>query len=289
MLGKMTPLAYQIHGKTDRANLSNNLVLVLLHAYPLDSSMWDEVIDRVHAEDPKLPILTIDAPGFGESASGAEVARRLGVAEEPSLDTFAAGIEATLDSLGVSELVMVGLSLGGYAALAYADAYPQRIRGVGLLDTKAESDPEPARKVRLATAAKVLVEGTAVLEESVNTVLGPTTRATRPDVVERLRKEILAAPAEAVAWIQRAMAVRPDRLHVLEGLRVPGIVLRGDEDELSSAEAAEAMATALGSTPAVLGAAGVITLSGVGHMSANEAPEQVASALIDLYSRVRAV
>lgn len=284
----MATLAYQIHGTPERSDLGRAHVLVLLHAYPLDSSMWDGVVAHLHDEDPKLPILTIDAPGFGQSPMGPELAEALGRDDEPSLDLYAAAIEALLESLGINRIVLAGLSLGGYAALAYAEAFPDRIHGIGLLDTKAEADEEPARKVRLATAAKVREQGTSAIEGSLNQVLGRTTLAQRPDVVEAVREKIRAAPPEAVAWIQRAMAARPDRLQVLEQLRVPALVLRGEEDELSSADSARAMAGALDTSPAMLGASGVVTLREAGHLAANEAPIAVASALFDLYRRVTA-
>jgi len=278
----MAPLSYHLHGTAERP------VLVLLHAYPLDSRMWDGVISHLHAEDPDLPILTVDAPGFGDSPEGPAVSEQVDGDEEPSLDTFAKALDATLSELQIDEIVLAGLSLGGYVALAYAEAYPERIRGLGLLDTKAEADEEPARKVRLTTAAKVMTEGTSAIEGSLNNVLGATTLAQRPDVVEEVRKEILAAPPAAVAWIQKAMAARPSRLNVLERLDVPAVVLRGDEDSLSSAQSADAMAAALRVAAPRLGGIGVVTLPGVGHMSANEAPEQVAGALADLYARVAA-
>lgn len=272
ILKGMTPLAHHLYGSPAEP------VLVLLHAYPLNSRMWDGVIALLHEHDADLPILTVDAPGFGDSPSGEDVARMVGGGEEPSLDTFAEALEAMLRELDIEQIVLAGLSLGGYAALAYAEKYPDRICGIGMLDTKAEADEEPARKVRLATAAKVLTEGTEAIASSINAVLGETTLASRPDVVAELKKEIAAAPPAGVAWIQRAMATRPGRMHVLEALNVPALVLRGEEDTLSPAPAAEAMVAALGAAP-------LVTIPGVGHMSATEAPEPVAKALADLYAR----
>lgn len=284
----MNTLGHSLHLPSDDSG-RDATPLVLLHAYPLDSSMWDEVISHLRDTDPRIPILTIDAPGFGTSAPGEEIARTLDLDPSPSLETYAHGIAAVLNHLGFEKVAMAGLSLGGYAALAFAEHYPERLAGLGLLDTKAEADDEPARKVRLATAVRVVEEGIGAIEGSVEVVLGETTRATAPDVVAEVRAQILAAPPEGVAWIQRAMAARPSRLHVLEALHIPALVLRGEEDELSSAGSAEAMATALHTSPAVLGGSGVVTLPGVGHMSANEAPARVASALADLWSRVEAI
>src|SRR5699024_11243995 len=78
----MAPLSYHLHGTAERP------VLVLLHAYPLDSRMWDGVISHLHAEDPDLPILTVDAPGFGDSPEGPAVSDQVDGDEEPSLDTL---------------------------------------------------------------------------------------------------------------------------------------------------------------------------------------------------------
>jgi pimeloyl-ACP methyl ester carboxylesterase len=73
---------------------------------------------------------------------------------------------------------------------------------------------------------------------------------------------------DGIAWGQRAMAKRPDRLAVLKGLDVPAAVVRGDADGIASAAEAESMARALGVS--------VETLGGVGHLAAVEAPRMVA-------------
>lgn len=265
-----TPLALRRHGPT------TGTPLVLLHAYPLDSSMWEAVIEVLSESSPWIPIITIDAPGFGASAPWPDV--------PPSLEAVAESIQEALEGEGVTRAVIAGLSLGGYLALALAERAPGLFAGIGLLDTKAEADEEPARKVRLATATKVLEIGAEAIAGSLQMVLGPTTLAERPEVVEHLRHAIAAAPPEGIAWIQRAMADRPNRLGALEALaiREPAIaalVLRGDEDALASAESAAAMSATLGP------GSERTTILGVGHMSANEAPTSVASALTRLYRR----
>ncbi|HLS00619.1 MAG TPA: alpha/beta hydrolase [Beutenbergiaceae bacterium] len=287
----MTPLAYTIHGTVNSHGTSAQPTapaVVLLHAYPLNSSMWNNVIKHLQDDHPTMPIITIDAPGFGGSPAGPQVAEQVGGPEEPALDTYALAIEATLQTLSFPRVVMVGLSLGGYAAMAYAEKFPDRLAGIGLLNTKAEADDEPARKVRLRTATQVLEEGAQVLEKSIESILGRTTRVHRPDIVEEVRQAILEAPPQAVAWIQHAMANRPNRLPALAQLDIPALVLRGEEDELAPPQSARAMAAALADTPTVLGTRSVVTLPEVGHMSALEAPIMVASAIEDLHSRVRA-
>ncbi|GMA30705.1 alpha/beta fold hydrolase [Litorihabitans aurantiacus] len=115
--------------------------LVLLHGFPFDASMWDEVVEDL--VDDGVPTIALDAPGFGQS----EVPDG-----EPSLELAADAVAATLDELGVDRAVVAGLSMGGYIALALAARHASRLAGLALLDTKASADSEDARANRLRVA-----------------------------------------------------------------------------------------------------------------------------------------
>ena len=96
---------------------------------------------------------------------------------------------------------------------------------------------------------------------------GPTTERERPLVMYRVKTLVEAAPPPSAAWAQRAMAARPDSLDVLREVAVPTLVVRGDEDELSTREDAEAMVDALPD-------ARMEVLAGSGHLSAVEVPDE---------------
>ncbi|MGJ3509962.1 alpha/beta fold hydrolase [Enemella sp. A6] len=247
---------------------ATGLPVVLLHGFPLDFRMWEAVI----AELPGVPVIAVNAPGFGGS----------GIPEgEPSLDAYAELLAAGLAEESVTRAVVVGLSMGGYAAMALAESHPDLVAGIGLLDTKAGADPEEAKQNRLAIAdAAEGEDGADAVAPMVNAVLGATTHAERPEVVEVLRAWLAEAPPAGIAWGQRAMAARPDRHAVLEKLDVPALVLRGDEDDMSPAEDAQRMADALGKD------AELITVPRAGHMSAIETPYAVAVAIRRLHEHV---
>lgn len=238
--------------------------LVLLHAFPLDSRMWDEVAQRLDG----VPLVRVDAPGFGGSAAG-----------EPGLERFALDVVAAIRQLGSDQAVVAGLSMGGYVAMAIADAAPGVLAGIGLLSTKASADPEPARQKRLDMVAALERGEEQVAVGMLEGVLGETTRRTRPAVVEHVEDQLRHAPPAGIVWAQRSMAERPDRLPVLAALPddIPALVLRGAEDGLMSAPDAEAMADAVGTE--------VVEVAGVGHLAALEDPDATASALADLYRR----
>lgn len=241
--------------------------LVLLHGFPFDARMWDEVI----AELDQVPVLAVDLPGFGAAAQWAQ-------AEGATLESFADAAAEAVRGAGASQAVVAGLSMGGYVLMAMAQRHRDLVAGVALLDTKAEADTAEAAAARLDVARQAVGgEGADAVAGMVDAVLGPTTTQQRPEVVQQVQAWLAEASPQAIAAGQRAMAMRPERLHVLASLGVPALVLYGAQDAMTGAKEHEAMAEALG-TEAVM-------VDGVGHLSAVEAPEQVAGALADLYRR----
>lgn len=258
-----------------RSGPAEPVPLVLLHPFPLDALSWEDVLTRL----PDVPVVTVDAPGFGDSPSFGTVAARIGRDGEPSLETYADAVVASLRGIGVDRAVVAGLSMGGYAALAIVERHPSLVAGLGLLDTKATPDDDAARanRLRMADAAEGEA-GSGAVAPMVGALLGETTKAERPDLVAELTGLLAAAPPDGIAWAQRAMAARPGRLDVLEDLAVPGLVLRGIEDAVSSQESAEAMARAFADCE-------LVVIPGAGHLTSIENPDLVASALRRLWER----
>jgi pimeloyl-ACP methyl ester carboxylesterase len=236
--------------------------VVLLHAFPLHSGMW--VAQRRGLAD-RCRLITPDLRGFGRSPAGADV---------PSVDRMADEVAALLDRLGLDRVVLGGLSMGGYVVMAFLRRHPERAAAVVLADTKASADPEPARANRERIAQAVLGEaGTRVLlDEVLPGLVGAATKAGRPDVLARVRALMLEARPDAVAWAQRAMADRPDSFDTLRGVRVPAVVVVGDEDELTPPADAQAMVQ-------VLPDARLVRIPEAGHLSAMENPDEFTAAI----------
>lgn len=246
--------------------------LVLLHAFPLSARMWDDV--RPGLEE-VVEVVTPDLPGFGG---------RPAPAGEPSLDVLADEVAAVLADRPPEEVVLGGLSMGGYVAMAFVRQHPGRIGGLVLADTKAGADAPAARTNRERVAATMLAERTprVLLDDVLPGLLGATSRSSRPEVVERVRALIAASDPEGIAWAQRAMAARPDSMDTLRAVDVPTLVVVGDEDALSPPAEAQAMAAAVPH-------ARLVVVPGSGHLSALEDPpafvDAVTGFLADLPTR----
>ncbi|HEU4910477.1 MAG TPA: alpha/beta hydrolase [Actinomycetes bacterium] len=236
--------------------------VVLLHAFPLSSAMWAAQREALAAG---FRVVTPDLRGFGASPLGHDA---------PSLDAMADDVAALLDRLGLERVVLGGLSMGGYVAMAFLRRHRDRVRGLVLADTKAGADPEPAQAKRERVAARLDAEQTtdALVDEVLPALTGPTTQGSRPEVVDRVTALVRACPPAAAAWAQRAMAARPDSLETLADTDVPALVVRGAEDALATREDAEAMV-------AVLQRGRLVVLEGAGHLTALEVPDDLTAAL----------
>ncbi|WP_367135979.1 alpha/beta fold hydrolase [Saccharothrix sp. HUAS TT1] len=224
--------------------------LVLLHAFPLDSRMWDGVRDL-------LKPITPDQRGGGRS---------------PDLVAVADDVLRLLDQRGIERAVVGGCSMGGYVAMALLRRDPSRVAGLVLADTRAGADAEEARANRFTMAARVEAEGVGWVPETVvSGLLGPAPDAA---VVERVRELVLAQDPAEVAWAQRAMAARPDSTRVLAEADVPALVLVGEHDVLTPPALARELA-------GVLRRGECVELPGVGHLTPLEAPGAFASAVLD--------
>lgn len=236
--------------------------LVLLHAFPLSSSMW---LEQRELLAPHCRVITPDQRGFGGSPLGDDA---------PSLGECADDVVALLDRLDLDRVVLGGLSMGGYVAMEVLRRAPERVSALVLADTKLSADPPEARAGRLRTAEAVETDGTAALAETMLPVLlGATTLERRAAVAGRVRGLVTAAPAAAVAWASRAMAERPDSSEVLGATDVPALVVVGDQDALSPVEQAQQLVDALPQ-------ARLVVLPEAGHLTAVEDPEAFAAAVV---------
>jgi pimeloyl-ACP methyl ester carboxylesterase len=253
--------------------IPNGVPLVLLNAFPLDRQQWEPMLAALAAERlPRGDVITFDMPGIGEMPLPDD---------EPSLDLIAdAATSAMRDVTGEHAAVWAGCSMGGYVAMAVAERHPDAIAGLVLIGTKASADAPEARAKRLALAESL--DGTAGAPDprSMAEPLVGAQGLEREALVAWVAENISHHAGDGIAWGQRAMARRPDRLAVLEGLEVPAAVARGEADKIATAAEAEAMAHALGTA--------VETLEGVGHLAALEAPSEVARLVAEVLAAAEA-
>jgi pimeloyl-ACP methyl ester carboxylesterase len=244
--------------------------IVLLHAFPLGAGMWERQIGAIPQA---WRLITPDLRGFGGSndpeTSGA-----------PSMDDYATDVVDLLHDLGISRAVVGGVSMGGYATFSVLRRAPQLVEAVVLADTRVGADTPQGRANRRNMLALLEREGpTGVARDMMPKLLGKTTRETNPEMESTVRRLIKQHSSAAIRGAIFRMMDRQDAAAVLASLRVPALVVVGEEDELTPVEESRRIAEAIpGSTMVVIPAAG--------HLSNMEQPEAFNAALVSFLGRV---
>jgi 3-oxoadipate enol-lactonase len=235
--------------------------LLLLHAFPLRGAMWQAQTATL-AE--RFRLIVPDQRGFGDSMLPAG---------PYALDEVAGDLIELLDALGVERAAVAGLSMGGYVAFALYRRAPERVRALILADTRPQADSEEGRQGRLASARLAREQGApAVAEAMLPRLLGASTHARRPELVEAVRAMIVSNLPEAIALAQEAMAARQDSTALLPRIAVPTLAIAGAEDVFTPPEVAHEMAAAIPN-------AQVCEIAEAGHLSNLEQPEAFNAAL----------
>lgn len=205
------------------------LPVIFLHAFPLNRQMWEGEIQAL-LEDQRYRLVALDWRGFGESEISSSPTKPV----ISTMKMFADDIAGLMDALGIQQAVLCGLSMGGYAAFAFARDYGERVRGLILADTRPGSDTPEAITNRENVAQLAETHGSgAIADLQLPRLISDHTRQHHPEVETRVRQLIDAATPYGIAAASRGMAVRVDSSDLLPTLTCPTLVIVGEHDALT--------------------------------------------------------
>lgn len=206
-------LASESHG--------SGIPLLFLHAFPLSRRMWANDKPAFHRH---FQFITMDLPGFGESAP---------VGETATMEAMAAQVLETMNKLKITDKCVVsGLSMGGYVALQLLKLAPERFRAAAFISTRANADSDEGRARRFQMIDFIQKEGLKPFaERMLPGLLGKSTLgAIIPMVAQQVKTWIESADPKAVCAALRGMAERPNMNALLPTLDMPMLFLAGEED-----------------------------------------------------------
>ncbi len=240
----MSSLYFTEHGEGPLA--------VLIHGFPLDHTMWLGQLDALSAS---RRCVAVDLRGFGRSPQwhGGTL----------TMEQHASDVVDLIHHLGESKADIIGLSMGGYVALAMWERHHETVRSLVLADTKAAGDDDAGKAGRDAAAARLVREGRSawgggLIDALVADSAGPEVRSRMRDMVEGTGYETIVAAL-------MGMKERKDRSGVLASITVPALVVAGEQDALTPPEIARSMATAIPG-------AHISIIPDAGHMAPLEQP-----------------
>ena len=238
--------------------------VLLVHAFPLRARMWEP---QIEALGDRWRFVAPDLKGFGDSDAPDDAASY-------SMDAFADDLKAVLDELGIDRVVLAGLSLGGYVALAFLRKYRSSVSALVLADTRAEGDAPEAIEKRTNQQGIVREQGPGALTDGlIGALLGEPTREKKPDVVENVRGLMQNPPAGYVGALE-AMKGRPDSTPDLTSIDLPTLIVVGENDTLTPPDLSRKMHEHIGGSR-------LVVIPEAGHLSNLEAPEAFNGALAE--------
>jgi 3-oxoadipate enol-lactonase len=253
-------LAYDDHGM--------GLPVIFLHAFPLNRHMWDGEIQALLA-DQRYRIVALDWRGFGESEISSSSVKPV----ISTMDMFADDVAGLMDKLGIQQAVLCGISMGGYAAFAFARQYPERLRALILADTRPSDDTPEVRANRENMAQLAESQGTdAIADLQLPRLISDYTRQHHPQVETRVRQLIDTAAPQGIAAASHGMALRANLTTLLPQISCPTLVIVGEQDVFTPPQITKEYA-------AQIPGAQYITIPHAGHLSNMEQPDVFIRAL----------
>lgn len=194
--------------------------VVLLHGFAEDGTIWQHQADAL---EPHYRLIIPDLPGSGRS----------GISQDMSMEGLAGAVKQILeDELQDKEpFVMIGHSMGGYVTLAFAEKYPEGLRGMGLFHSTAYADSDEKKATRQKGIEFMLQHGAALfIQQSTPNMFSPDFKKEHPDVVAEIIERYSNFSTESLVQYYESMMARPDRTNILEKSTWPVLFIAGEYD-----------------------------------------------------------
>lgn len=235
-------------------------VVVLLHGFLESLEVFEELSTRLSKT---FRVISIDLPGHGQTPV-------LGYAH--SMELMADCVKAVLDSIRVRKYVVIGHSMGGYVALAFAEKFPERVSGFGLFHSTAMPDSEEKKKDRERVAEIVKNDHKKFVSELIPKLFDPDNLTILRHEVGQAKKIAEDTSVEGIVAALRGMKDRPNREMVLKNAKCPVLFIIGKKDVILAWE----NLLLLSGLPKK---SSQLVLDHAGHMGFYEAPEQTFKAI----------
>lgn len=193
--------------------------IVLIHGFGEDSRIWEA---QVNGLKHMAKIIVPDLPGTGKTPPESIL----------TMETMADGIALVLDREKIKKAFVIGHSMGGYISLAFAEKYPERLLGFGLVHSTAYADTEQKKTARRKSMEFIRQHGSAAyLNSSTPNLFAAANRVVMDNIVQQVASSNgYILPKSLISFLD-AMLTRNDKTLILSNSRVPVLFIVGKEDQ----------------------------------------------------------
>ena len=200
------------------SDIGKGTAVVLLHGFLENKTMWKDLAPSLAK---KNRVIAIDLLGHGETDC-------LGYVH--SMEENAEIVKAILSHLRIRKALVIGHSMGGYVALAFAELYPETLKGIVLLNSTAKEDNEE-RKVNRDRAIKAVKQNYInFVRMSITNLFGENNRERLENEIETVKLEALKTPLQGIVATLEGMKIRKERQFILKETDFPKLLILGKKD-----------------------------------------------------------
>lgn len=236
--------------------------LLFVHGFPLNRKIWRPQALALREE---FRVITPDVRGHGESEATP------GIYE---MDLLADDVAALIRHLQCGPAFLAGHSMGGYILFAFYRKYPELVRGLILVSTRAAADSAEGKANREALAQRVERKGhQPVVEKMLAPMMAEASVRANPGLKYEVEGMMRSTSLAGIVGVSRGMALRNDATSLLARINVPTLILAGTADALIPHAESEKMAAAIPHAHLHL-------FEGVGHLPSLERAEEMNEVLL---------
>ena len=210
ILFKNTNISYSDTGK--------GTTIVLLHGFLENKTMWDFYVPELAK---KNRVIAIDLLGHGETEC-------LGYVQ--TMEENADAVHEVLSALRIRKAIFVGHSMGGYVALAFAELYPDNIKGLVLLNSTSRADSEERKTNRDRAIKAVKQSFINFISLSIANLFSEDNRERLSSEIESVKNKALKTPLQGIVASLEGMKIRKDREVLLHLTQYPKMLILGEKD-----------------------------------------------------------
>lgn len=251
-------------------NPENKDTILLVHGHPFDNSMWDYQLDALK----KFRLILPDLKGYGKTDYKFDKI----FIEEQALD-----LSILLDNLQIEKVHLIGLSMGGQIIVEFARLFPHRTLSLIICDSNPSAENETSYKNRLQLADRIDAIGMKeYTNNDIHNYLYKNTIENNKEVYEHLYQMMIATKTQGSVASHRGRAERRNNYPFLSSIKVPVLVVVGDNDFFTPVSEMKDIAEQIEN-------AEFAVITNAGHIPNMEQPDIFNKTITDFYTKYTSV
>ncbi|OYX24126.1 MAG: alpha/beta hydrolase [Flavobacteriales bacterium 32-35-8] len=192
--------------------------VILLHGFLENSTMWNRFIPKLSENN---RVICIDLLGHGKTGC-------LGYIH--TMELMAEVVEAVLNHLKIKKSILIGHSMGGYVALAFAEKNPDAISGLCLMNSTAMADSKEKQENRDRAIVAVKQNYRTFVRMAIANLFRPKNRTIFSDRINDVINEALQTPLQGIVAALEGMKIRKNREFLLHTHAFKKLMVIGKKD-----------------------------------------------------------